>query len=356
MDPYRYTTIGSTPKETFENAVSNGDLEAIKEVIDEVDVNVPNFIGDTPIFIAIANYDHLIVKFLIDYGVDTNLENMLHFSPLILAIYRKDVESVKILLEGGVDPNFITSKFFTALNFAIQTNQIDVIKLLADYGADFNFIDESGDSYLMLCILKGLCDEQDDFLPFILSKTKNVNHQNNCGSTSLIYAITRGSRLVKMLLDAGADVNFQAMNFGKGETPIFKALRETNKQPNDESIKILKLLLNVNVNIYVRNLNGVTPLQISEKCSPAVQNMIHGVEQRIQNVITGIVPFIKQHRSAILFNLRSKIISLIATDPRTSECSEKDWVTLLKSAGYWNLLSISFEDDMYTKWDAYLAN
>ena len=105
-----------------------GDLEAVKQHLAAgADLNVKDFIGDTPLHLAA-------------YGTPAADEMFGSRSTF------GNNEVVKLLIAEGVDVNARDVRGWTPLHYAARVGHKEVAQLLIDNGADVNARDENGDT------------------------------------------------------------------------------------------------------------------------------------------------------------------------------------------------------------------
>jgi hypothetical protein len=123
---------------------------------------------------------------------------------LMWAISSEKYKSAQILLENGADPNIISKTGTTALFRAISFSWSDAgankdpkfVKLLLDFKADTN---------INYCA------------PKIEGQTSSIE----CGTSPLIHSISRGFEKIKLLVNAGANINYQTKS---GNTAAYESL------------------------------------------------------------------------------------------------------------------------------------
>ncbi len=103
-----------------------------------------------------------------------------------------------------------------------------------------------------------------------------VDTRNPSGQTALLYAMNYGNstEIVRMLLDAGADVNAT----GKGENQPIHALLYRNSR--ETTLEVLQLLLRAGADANARTSNRETPLCIMERAQKTlltkeIKNTLH---------------------------------------------------------------------------------
>lgn len=190
---------------------------------------------------------------------------------MISAAQRGDTEAVNTLLEEGASVNARDENARTALVAAAYENHVDVARLLVRAGASVNAKDETEQSaYLIstsevgddprlleLTLRNGAnvksLDSYDgtgliraaerghvEIVKELLKTDIDVDHVNNLGWTALLEAIILGdggmrhTEVVRLLVDAGADVNLA--DGDEGVTPLEHARR----RGHEEIVEILK--------------------------------------------------------------------------------------------------------------------
>ena len=260
-------------------AAYTGDRERVTSLLkDGADPNAENARGRTPLFEASAderNYE--VVKVLLEHGADPNgrCSGVSGETPLFVASADgRNYEVVKVLLEHGADPNGRGGVFRETPLFAAagSTGTAEIVRLLLENGADPNAEDDRGFTPLMQAATDGFDVE---VVKSLLGKGADVNHRSPTGETALLQAAgcfkdsyevdddkERVRRLaeekehydvVRLLLDAGADVNVQCKEYGR--TPLFYA--EWEGAPS-----IARLLLERGADPSLPDKWGRTPSQM----------------------------------------------------------------------------------------------
>lgn len=117
----------------------------------------------------------------------------------------------------------------------------------------------------------------------MLAKGIDINATNMWGDTALIEACQWGSlKIVKLLLEAGYDVNFQSK--AKKLHPLFKGYTPLMHAAENGYLEIVEILLANGANVNIKNKAGLK----------AVDCAIHGIRQNY-----------------IVDEARSKIIALL---------------------------------------------
>ena len=116
---------------------------------------------------------------------------------------KRSLKLVRELLIVGSDVNYVNVYNETPLCIACIKNNIRAVKLLVEYGSDINHRNQYGETPLFMAY------NREKIVRFLIEKGADVNIPDNYGVT-LISKVARFSNccIVKMVLDAGADVNY----------------------------------------------------------------------------------------------------------------------------------------------------
>lgn len=126
-------------------AASEGHLDIVKYLIEEknVEVNVGDRHGNTPLFEAINGEHNEIVEYIKSKGGDLiPRSNASH--DLCEAVLSGDLSKVKSLIESGIDINAPDAQGSTALHIASSNGKVDITQLLIDSGAQINITNRFG--------------------------------------------------------------------------------------------------------------------------------------------------------------------------------------------------------------------
>lgn len=233
----------SYTEEEFFKAIKQADAQAVRLFLQGgMKPNVKNKQGATALTYAAEYADVPTVKVLLEYKTDLNERDGLGNQPLFVALKKKRDDVFNHLLEAGADPNSSGTagniQNQTVLYVAVIYNKMDVIQKLLDKGADPGIADSGGAMPVSEQIL--FSRPNVELVKMLLDKTKDINKQENNGSTLLIYAAKNQKMLpdtqkeiIKMLLDKGADKKIKDKD---GKT----ALDWAKERKNTAAIEALK--------------------------------------------------------------------------------------------------------------------
>ncbi len=117
-------------------AASNNSLPLVKLLIEhDADVNVVPGGGGSPLYYALKA-DQELMEYLLKHGANVNVQDMWGMTPLYSATVNGDAEKVELLLKYKANPDIKMKKGWTPLAMAIGQERIDLVKLLLAHGAN----------------------------------------------------------------------------------------------------------------------------------------------------------------------------------------------------------------------------
>ena len=214
--------------------------------------------------LILISKDPIILNYLIQninlYIDHINIKNEIGCSSLIIAcgnINENSIVLIKLLLENGADPNIQDNGGHTAMHHIcsnLDPISKEIIKILLNYKANINLQNTRGDTALILsCELKNLIIDK-EFIKVLLENGADPNLQNKNGLTAL------------MIFCKNLDEYYSMQTFG-----IIYSIANFNSNysiknfDNDFSIENVKILLEYNANLSVKNNNGMSILDIMKK-------------------------------------------------------------------------------------------
>lgn len=168
----------------------------------------------------------LIRFFLSQPDIDRNLQNHKGYTPLMYACYNNNIDVSRILIEYDVEINLTNHANCTALMMACNNRCHDTVKLLLKYGAEVNVQETINGETALTLACKFYYDY--DIIKMLLEKGAVVNVVNKKGETPLILScFTNNIKNIRLLVDHGADINVHDPAF-HGYTPLMIVLLNFN--------------------------------------------------------------------------------------------------------------------------------
>ena len=190
----------------------------------------------TPLMLAVCNQNSEIVKLLIKNNADINA-NTQHETMLVKATRCSNAEIVQILLDSGIDyEKRIRTKLISPRPVveALKVKKFDIADVLLNFNFDINEGSYNG-NLSPLCFFSQ--NGETEAVSYLIKKKANLNHLAQLNYTPLMFAATENRiEVVKLLIDAGADVNIVSKD--DNESTALSLAREKKHE------EIIKLLLN----------------------------------------------------------------------------------------------------------------
>lgn len=117
----------------FIDAAMRGDLELVKRLLPDVDINCTNDMGYTALYFA-AEAGHLpVVKFLLENDAIVDWSGFMGKTPLHAAAEGGHLDVVKWLVKNDADANHMADNGFIPIDVAWQMGKHDVVEFLKPY-------------------------------------------------------------------------------------------------------------------------------------------------------------------------------------------------------------------------------
>jgi ankyrin len=268
------------------DAAMKRDTAAVRVLIaQKVDVNAPGTDGSPALHWAVRVDDAGMAKLLLEAGAQATLANRYGLTPMAIAAANGSASMIGILLDAGADPNAPDPAGDTPLMSAVRVGRADAVTLLLARGAR---VDATDPTYQQTALMVAVRENHPDIVKLLIARGAAVNARTRVGRTPpwvlpnsqpgfghgigivrggspdrgrraptpggmtpLLYASRDGRKeTVRMLLDAGADVNLRDAN---DITPLLAAI--TNNHPD-----VARYLIERGADIKAVDWYGRTPL------------------------------------------------------------------------------------------------
>lgn len=202
-------------------AVWRGDTVALGSLLAATDaqtaMNAADAYGYTPLHVAVLPGSTACLPLLLAAGADANVLSCEGHSPLMLAVQLSDISSMKALVAAGASLELTQDE--TPLLMAIGRNDVDAVTFLLSAGADANKGDAHNARPLHHAVLRP------QIMQLLLAAGAEVDAVSDGGNTPLLVCAGVDVKgvvpSVRLLIDAGADVNYNRNKSGR--TALFWA-------------------------------------------------------------------------------------------------------------------------------------
>ena len=208
------------------------------------DVNsVTDTYGYTPLILAVIHDSREVVKALLEAGSNINHQSEIEkASPVHYAAYHNREEVLHILIEYNPEVDLVDKDGDTALNCINSETSLGIAKILLNGGADPSIRDKEQDTPLCTAVWR----KNSEIVKYLSTKAKLDVVGGPRGGPLHIACYTCDLDLVKILIDAGADVNLVDSVVG---TPLHSACICQQGQMERQGNVIYYLINEINVDI-----------------------------------------------------------------------------------------------------------
>lgn len=220
------------------NYANRGDLAQVTELLKQgAKINAVNEFGQSAFFLSARSGKLDVVKFLLEHGADANVVSNDGTTTLEAASGRPSKEMIEFLLAADVKP---TGK---ALAQASWIGKQDQVELLLEAGVP----PEEG-------LPSAAQGRHVKIVKLLLDKGADVNFKTATGGYTALHAgaLQGGPEVVKALLAAQADPH---ITDGQGKTALHRAVT------GDSNPEVVNLLLEAGAKPNIADNEGVTPLR-----------------------------------------------------------------------------------------------
>ena len=192
------------------NAISNGDLETTKYLIEEnnIDINSKDENGKTLLMKACCNTNLDLVKYLVENKADLTIKDNKNYNALMYAVEKSTLDIVRYLFEESDTINIeqLSKDQMGLLSLAIKNNDFRILRYLVEsQNFDITISNDKGQTLALLAAGYGKLDS----VKYLIDKNANITAKDNNGNNILMYAASSGNlSLVKYIVNASVvDIN-----------------------------------------------------------------------------------------------------------------------------------------------------
>jgi hypothetical protein len=120
-------------------------------------------------------------------NINVNVKDVKGSTPLHYAVMNGQVEIARLLLQNGAEVNVKSNGGTTPLHWAALNGHVDILHLLVENGADL----EAQDKYGIRALYEAVCNGHLPFIQELISRYHvDINARNNDGETALQWSFT----------------------------------------------------------------------------------------------------------------------------------------------------------------------
>jgi ankyrin repeat protein len=214
--------------------------------------------------------------------VCTNVNSTADGFPVLRAA--KGAAMVNLLVEAGAEVNPRSTSRISALEDAAGRGNIEVARALIAHGAEVNRNNSGGSGS---ALATAAADGQLEMVKFLLANGANPNltgYQNR--QTAVMHAVFANGHkpvhdeILRVLIQAGADVNWKADKNYEEDTPLTRAVKQGE-------VGAIKILLEAGADTSIKDGRGDSPLHLI-----AVRNLYDG--GHFQEIAMSVLQFSRE--------------------------------------------------------------
>ena len=206
--------------------------------------NIRNALN-TSLHFAAANDDSEFAKILLARGAEVNAKSKIGLTPLHEAVRNDSLKAVEVLLSAGA--NIARSSIL--LHEAIGNDSLKMVEVLLSAGANI--------ARSSILLRKAVRNDSLKMVEVLLSAGANIDAGDRSLPVLHEAAGEAGPKVIKALLDAGADIHAQAT---LGSTRISTGFTALHIAAWRAGPKVIEVLLDAGADIHARDKWGMTPL------------------------------------------------------------------------------------------------
>jgi ankyrin repeat domain-containing protein 50 len=226
-------------------------LLTFNTVQEQIDTFVSNFNCGPPILEAAAKGHTNVIHLLLENGANINQERNDHQNVLLVASANGQEATVQMLIEAGACVSNVDADGMTPIQVASEEGHKGIVEMLIKAGADVNL----GYGSALYC---ASAFGHEDVVQTLLRAGAEVNLEEKVGTAlhAASHWYYRREKVIELLIDAGADVNKLAGEYGT-------ALQAAAGVDTDESsaLEAVRVLIRAGANVNLVGGKFGTALQ-----------------------------------------------------------------------------------------------
>ena len=256
VDINKVTNQGLTPLHV---AACRGSFEAVKVILSyDPDLEVTTSFGESALTYAAQFGETEVIRLLLEAGANINHQNTSKRFALQSAVERNMESMLRILMEYNPKVNLTGDFGQTALHYLNSNSSLTIIKILVNGGADLSIRDVYQDTPICIAVWRSKLE----VLEYLAKKAKLDIVGGRCGGPLHIACFRSRLCSVKVLVDAGADVNLLDPVVG---TPLQSACCSSPNSSKEEQDSVIFYLIN-KANVDLNIIGGLVGCAINAAC------------------------------------------------------------------------------------------
>ncbi|XP_056646306.1 ankyrin-3-like isoform X1 [Diorhabda sublineata] len=187
-------------------AACKNNLEILNYLVvqDDIRINTRNFLGQTPLYLAVKSGFIEATTILINHKANVNLPDNEDISPLHRSVTKPDI--AHLLIKNGANINVRDYSDDTPLHDAVGDKCLETICMLLYYNADSNAVGGNG----LTPFMKALISENEEVQAALFDYVDDFNATSLDEYSTLTLALTNDNPYVEQIIARGAEVDSAA--------------------------------------------------------------------------------------------------------------------------------------------------
>lgn len=271
-------------------------------------IDVPNILGNTPLWVACAKRYPCIIEELLGQGADPNHTNIKGNPPLYTPCKMGPKKIVETMLAYGAQAD-INENSDTLLLISCRNGQPDILELLLNY-VDSEFIDYKPPFDGFNCMMASVEGDRPECVRILHDYGISLNQRTDSDNTIIadatpahLAAYYNKVNAMKMLITLGANINAIDQN---GHTPLHIAVIQGN-------VDIIRLLRDSHADITIQDSCGNTPAAYCRNRTNIRKVLINPALDSLMSLARGSFTKDEEVRSCVLLMSHTGVIGCLTS-------------------------------------------